>query len=354
MRTDRTIFQRPRTEALWGRKLLTGAACALMLHVGLGSTAVAEAQQAAGAAPALPPAVQALPEVVAKINGNPISKIELVNQARSMRLQSIQSGNGDPGQSVGFLRVVLDALIGERLVYLDSEAREVGPTEGEVNERLQAIIETYGGEEGFTKALADQGIDRDYVRLQVRQTLSIDKVMEGEIKPEIQITDEEIQDYYGKFGNQMQVPATYRLRHILKLIPEGASDADKQALASQLEGLRTQIAGGADFAALAQQHTDDDRTREQGGEMPWIVFSGVEKGFEEAVGALTVGQLSGVVETRLGFHLLELLEKQDQRGKTLDEARNDIANILAVGKARAEIQRRVEQLRGQALIEILI
>ncbi len=327
---------------------------AVLSTVLISGSETVSAQQATSSLPPLPESTASLPDVVAKVNGDPITKLELLNQAQSMRQQSLGAGSGDPAKSGNFLRFVLDALIGERLVFVDVEAREVGPSDGEVQERLQAVIKTYGGEAAFDSALVKQGVDRSYVQKQIRQSLAIDKVMNGEIRPEIRISEEEIKAYYAQFGEGLILPATYQLRHILKTVPQEADASAKQAVIAELESLRAQVVAGADFSALAKEHSEDDQTKERGGEMPWIVFSGFEKSFEEAVKQLAIGDLSGVVETRIGFHLLQLLDARSERPKTLEESKKEIGTLLATRAAREAIQKRVEALRSTATVEVLM
>ncbi len=304
----------------------------------------------------LPPIAAAadLPEVVARVNSHEITRRELLAQAHTMRLQAVQAGASDPAASEDFLKFMLDALINERLVYLDSEARGVGPTDSEIDERLQAVVAAYGSEEAFDKALAAQGLDRGYVRQQVAQTLSFDKIMDSEIVPGIELSEEAIAAYYERTREQLRLPATYKVRHVMKVVPEGAGDAARAAARAQLEDLRRQVLAGADLAALAREHSDDARTREQGGELPWIVLTGREGSFEPAVAALSKGELSGVVETEAGLHLIRLEDVRPARVKTLDEARGEIRNALGALEARNEIQRRVEKLKASAQIEVLM
>ncbi len=329
----------------------TLAAAALLPCLQLLGSIPAGAQQA----PRLPPLpTAALPGVVARVDDGPISRRELIAQAQSMRIQSVQAGTGDPGQSEQFLPMVLEALISERLVYADSKTRGVGPSADEIEQRVQAVIESYGGEEKFDKTLADQGLDRRFVRQQVTQTLSFTKVMESEIKPVIAVSEEAIQTYYERYKDQMRLPAYYKIRHIMKQVPEAAGAEARQAARSTLEAVRQQVEGGADLAALAKEHSDDARTRDQGGGMPWIVLTGSDPDFEPAVAALSVGELSGIGATRVGLHLIRLEERKPERLKTLEEARQEITNLLAAVEARRESQRRVTGLRSAAKIEILM
>ena len=315
----------------------------------------AGSQQApAGQLPPLPAAAQQLPDVVAKVNGTAISKQELLAQAQTTRIQAIQGGAKDPAQGAEFLALVLDALINERLVFADSQARGVGATESEVEERVQAVIANYGGEEAFEKAMANQALDRQFVRRQVELTLAFDKVMQNEIVPEIEVGEEAMRSFYESNKERMRVPAYYKLRHIMKQVPANAGAEERDKASTQLAALREMLVGGSDMAQLAKVHSDDERTREEGGEMPWIVLTGRGGNFETAVAALEVGGLSGVVETPVGLHVIELMDRKPARVKTFEEAREEIRNMLGAVEARQEIQRRVADLKADAQIEILM
>ncbi len=311
----------------------------------------------AQAPPQLPPLkidVSQIPDIVARIDGDSITKRELLAQSQTMRIQALQAGAADPADNEDFLSFVLDALIGERLIFADGEKRGVGVTDTEATERVEAIIKAYGGQEAFEKALEEQGLDRAYVQRQVKQSMTIDKLMEGEIMPTIKLADEDLKAYYDRFSDQMKVPTTYKVRHIMKRFPPEGKAAVEQTATGELEGLRKLVEEGGDFAALATLHTDDERSREQGGELPWMALTGREGKFGETVAQLDVGGMSGVIESAEGLHLIQLVERRPERTRTFEEARPEINNILGAYEAREEIQRRITDLKGSAKIEILI
>ncbi len=359
MRTDTTAPRRSAGHAS-SRINIAGifaraALAALILTPMFAQTAAwAQAAAAAPALPPLPPAAQALPDVVATIDGDEISKQELLARAQTMRFQAMQGGAEDPAQAEEFLPFLLDALISERLVYADSKARGVSASEAEVSERVQAVIAGYGGEEGFASALAAQGLDREYVRRQVELNMAFDKVMQNEIVPELEIAEETMRAYYESSKEQMRLPASYKVRHIMKQVPANAPAEEREKARTQLAALREMIAGGAELAQLAKVHSDDERTKDDGGEMPWLVLTGRGGEFDTAVAALEVGGLSDVVETPVGLHVLQLMDRRPERVKTFEEASGEIRNALGAVMAREEIQRRVAALRASASIEILM
>ncbi len=319
------------------------------------------AANTAGAQPT-PPAPQPeafeLPEIVARVNGEGITRQELRAQAEIMRSQAVQAGQSDPGQTRQFLTVVLDAMISERLVYADSKSRGVGPSEAAIDKGVQDVIAAYQGEEGFERVLKAQGLDRGYVRKQVSQSLSFDHMMNQEIKPGIEVGEEAVQAFYDQNKDTMKVPVLYRVRRIMKRIPTGAGAEIGEAVRTQLEALRQQAIDGADFAALAKEHSDDEGTREQGGEIPWFPLTGRGGRLETLIAELEVGQVSEVVETGIGgdvgLFLLRLEDIRPERIKTLEEARGEILNVLAATEARRVIQDRIQRLRADAQVEILM
>ncbi len=329
-----------------------GLAFLFCLQVVAASAAGAQQEPLVPELPPLPP--RELPSVVARVNGEEVSRQELLAQAETMRIQAIQAGAGDPGNSEQFLSMVLDALISERLVVDDTQTRGTGPSEAEIEERVKAVVEAYGGDEGFDKALKAQGLDRQYVRRQVTHTLSFDQMMNNEIKPTIEIGEDAIAAYYESNKDNMKVPMLYKLRRILKQVPKEAGAEAEQAARSQLEALRQQAIGGADFAALAKAHSDDEGTREQGGEIPWFPLTGKGGSFETLIAGLEVGQVSEVVETDIGMFLLRLEDRRPERLQTLEEAREQIVNVLSAAEARRVIQGRVQRLRADAKVEVLM
>ncbi len=339
----------------------TASGTALLICLQLSLTMAAGGQQAEAApqtpAPQTPAAVE-LPDVVARVNGEDITDRELLARAQTMRNRAVQAGAGAPQQSRQFLLMVLDAMINERLVYADSRSRGVAPSEADVDQRVQEVIASFQGEEGFEKALAAEGLSRELVRRRVSQELSFDHMMNTEIKPGIEIGEDAVAAYYEQNKERMKVPMLYKVRRIMKRVPGDAGDEALQAARAQLEAVRQQAVGGTDFAALAQEHSEDQGTRDQGGELPWFPLTDKGDRFETLIAGLEVGQVSEIVEAGIGpniaLFLLKAEGRQPERIKTLEEARGEIVNVLAATEARRVIQGRIQRLRTDAEIEILM
>lgn len=302
-----------------------------------------------------PPADPSLPEVVARVDGYEIRRTELLAQAQIMRLQMLQAGQPDPGTMPGFVVQVLDAMIGERLVYADLERRGRTIAAAEIERAVAAMAQRYGGEPGLAEALTAQGTDLESLRRQLRQNLTIERVLMDGLAAEVKLGDDTLRQYYDSRPDEHQVPERHKVRHILRRLAADAPASEAERLASELLALREQVLAGADFAALARDHSDDVQSRERGGELPWVRVSQRSSDFERAASSLgTVGQLSDVVRSPAGLHLIQLVDRTPPRVRGFEEMRDEIAARLTAFEVRRQILERVESLRAKASIEILL
>lgn len=335
------------------RYFATGAA---ILAVSMAAGPRLRAQQAAAGAADLPPAgplVESLPEVVARVNGHPITKKQLLRQADSMRYQAIQAGAQDPAhQGKEFLLLVADALVGEYLVYLDGQSRGITAGEAEIDQQVEKMATSYADAAAFDRALEARGLDREALREEIRQQMSIDKLFAQEIEAGVQLSEEALRAYYEESSARWQHPPRVRARHILKQIPEGATG---EAMRDELVELRRQITeGGAEFGELAVSRSEDANTRDLGGDMGWIRISGGKDSIGRLLAGLEVGDVSEVVRTPMGLHLFQVMERQPAKPMTFEEARQQVAQSLSTLQARQEVQRRVVELKAKAQIEFLM
>ncbi len=337
--------------------LLSVAVCGEAVAQGVAPQAAA-GQGAAGqgaAAPGGSPGLE-FPEVVARIDDYAITRGELLAHAEIVRLNALQGGGADPAGSLVFYRQVLDALIGERLMYADLERRGAVVGDAEVERAFQAMVEQRGGRQKFEAAMQAQRISLDALRRQLRQNLTIERLLTRDIASQVRPAEQELRQFYDSNLDRMWKPERHRVRHILKRVSVMVSEDGKEKIHAQLLALRQQAANGADFADLVADHSEDAGSRENGGELPWIIIVEPQGDpFAEAVvGLATVGQMSDVVETPQGLHLIQLMGREAARLRTFDEAKAEIAGILTTTRVKQQVLKRVAELKSKARIEILI
>jgi peptidyl-prolyl cis-trans isomerase D len=165
-----------------------------------------------------------------------------------------------------------------------------------------------------------------------------------------QITQAEIQQYYEQNQQQYKVDAQVKVRHILISVdPNAGPDADAKAKA-KAQDILDQIHkdDGKNFADLAKKYSDDPGSKDQGGELGWLKRGATVPQFDAVAFAQKPGQISGLVRTQFGYHIIQTEEKQDAHTKPLDEVKNTIVDILTKQKDAQAEQAFAQQLSAQA------
>jgi peptidyl-prolyl cis-trans isomerase D len=182
----------------------------------------------------------------------------------------------------------------------------------------------------------------------------------------IQVTDAQVQDYYNSHKDEYRTPERVRARHILLSTANKPKD-EVPKIQAQAEALLKQIKAGGDFAELAKKNSQDPGSAPKGGDLGWVSRGQMVKNFEDAVFTLKPNEISNVVTTEYGFHIIQVLEKQPAHLQTLDEVKPAIVVTLKnqnvfdrmqelADKARAELVKapqNAQQIATQMNLEFL-
>ncbi|GAB4132005.1 MAG: peptidylprolyl isomerase [Acidobacteriota bacterium] len=290
------------------------------------------------------------PEVVARVNGTAIAKAELIDRVEAVK----QRMHLPPGQTpMQVYRIVLGELVDFELLYQASTQRQTAATAEEVDAEFQKLRAQFPSDEAFQQQLAAESVTAERLKSMLLKDLSVQKLVETQLASSVVITDEQKRRFYEENTESMQEPEQLRLRHILARVPDGADEGQKARLREKLEGLRQQVERGADFAKLARENSDDTGSREEGGEMTVRRGQTVEP-FETAAFALQPGGLSPVVETRYGYHIIQLLERTPARQVPYEEVEPRIQRFLEQQAVQQKVREEIESLKRTATIEVLL
>ncbi|MBI2962441.1 MAG: SurA N-terminal domain-containing protein [Deltaproteobacteria bacterium] len=148
------------------------------------------------------------------------------------------------------------------------------------------------------------------------------------------VTDADIAQEYETFKSERySVPEEVHVRHVLFALPEGADAKARDEGRNRAKAVLERLRKGEDFAAVARELSDDKATSEKGGDLGFIARGRAEETFENAAFALQPGELSDVVETRYGLHVVKVEERRAAREKPLAEVRDEIAGALRTERA---------------------
>ena len=147
------------------------------------------------------------------------------------------------------------------------------------------------------------------------------------------VTPTDLQKYYSDHQQNYQTPERVKVRHILIETPAGADPKVIDAAKAKAEDILKQLKNGADFADLAKKYSDDPGSKTQGGELGWIVRGQMVPPFENASFAMNKGQMSDLVKSNFGFHIIQVEDKQQAHLKSFAEVRDEIEKAVKDQKA---------------------
>lgn len=346
-------------------KLFRNPAAAL-IALGLAAAPLV-AQPAKPAAPAAPAATPApaqpalekvdpakLPAVVAKLAGGQVTKEQLLDAVETRRQGLERMGVQVPADSKLFYTQVLDTLLAAQLLAAESATLGYTPSEADVDKEIAAIKQGFEGDAAFKQALEQQGMTEAMLRSEIKEDLAIKKLMAEKLAPKVAVDDAAMHAFYDENKARMQEPEKFLASHIL--IQAKASDTAevKAAARKKAEGLQTQIKSGGDFAKLAKESSDDPGSKDAGGALPWLGRGQTVPPFEQAALALKPGEVSGVVESPFGFHIIKLVDRKDARQVPFDEAKPKIEEYLKQQGLKAELDKHVKELRAKGGVQVFI
>ena len=212
-------------------------------------------------------------------------------------------------------RQVLDNLINEKLIYAQANLDSITVTEDEVNQRIDYQIQMFqqqlGSKENIEKAygMSIEKIKRE-LRDNIRKQLMIQKLQQKNFG-DIDVSRREVEDFFDKFKDSLGViPEKVDIAHIFRNPKTtGAAKAKAKALA---ESILDSLKHGADFAEMAKKYSEDPGSAAHGGDLGFVKKGVFYPEFEAAAFALAPGQLSDVVESPVGFHIIQLIEKRGE------------------------------------------
>jgi len=310
-------------------------------------------QAAAQNAPAAPKPVPAqIPDVLAHVNGEDVTKGDL---DRAVQALEARAGGPVPAeQRDQVVRGVLDQLIGYKVLVQETRARKVAVPDADVDARIGQIRGQFPSEAEFTQMLTQRNLTLEQVKSDARQDMAIAKLIEDEIASKVAVKPEQVTDFYAKNPDQFKQGESVRASHILISVPKGADAATKAQARDKAEQVLKEVKGGGDFAALAKQHSADPGSAAKGGDLGFFQQGQMVGPFNDAAFSLAPCAISDLVETDFGFHIIKVAEKKEGRTIPLEEVRPQVEQYLERLNRQEQTETFVNGLKAKGKIEILI
>lgn len=258
---------------------------------------------------------------VAKVDGTSVSKTEFEKVYDQQRKQYASRFGIDFASAQGaqveadMKKGIVDSLIERQIIRNEVAKRGLKVEDAKLDEKLAEIKKGFPDEAAFEKALVDNGMKLADLREQIRDGLMVEALVADVTKGEA-VKPGEAKAYYDKNQAMYQKPEEASARHILVKDEKLAKD------------LLAKLKGGADFAALAKEHSEDPGSKETGGDLGSFGRGRMVPEFEKAAFGLAKGQLSGLVKTQFGYHILQGGGRTAPRTQPFSEVEKEIAERL--------------------------
>lgn len=297
------------------------------------------------------PVPAALPPVIARVNGEDVKKEDFDRIITTMEARAGQPIPPDRRDEI--LRGAIDQLVVYTLLSQESRKRGIKVEEAEIEVKMTQLRGQFPTPEAFQKALKDRGMTIETLRKDARVDLSVTKLMEAETGALAGPSDVEAKEFYEKNPERFKQDESVRASHILVRVDEKADAAAKKKARAEIDGVLTRLKAGGDFAKLAQEHSQDG-SASQGGDLNYFAKGQMVPAFDKVAFELTPGQLSDVVTTPFGYHVIKVIDHKPGRIVPFEESSPQIKQFLGEQKKQQHTEAYIEGLKKKSKIEVLV
>jgi peptidyl-prolyl cis-trans isomerase C len=285
--------------------------------------------------------------VVMTVNDQPIYSWEVGLQIP--QVQSELAGQGAPPKQEDVVSMAVRRIVESRLLGQEALRRNLKPDSARVEESLAQIEAQAGGREGLNAALGRLGATYDQLRANVSETDLVRVFLTTQIEPQVTVTVDDVAAYYDANPEMFERPDMVRARHILVRLAPTSTTADKKEARARATTAHQRVVGGEDFAIVAGE-VSEGREASQGGDMGFFAQDSMMPALADVAFALEIGQISDIIETQFGFHILKVEEKRAASKMPYEEARGPVRQLLIENRTGEKLSELLVQLREAATI----
>lgn len=312
-----------------------------------------------------------VPEIVASVNGINISRGFLQGQVQAWKMMSMRQGKEVTlEEEESFAHSVVTTAIELELLYQRGQELNIEVSAETIQRELRNIQTKFPDTQIFLASLAFQNLTLNALIDKIDKQLTEDEIIRREIAPYVDVEDGAVETFYNENKGSFIQQKKYRVSQIFVEIigpEEGQSEDPKdqekanriveginREARSRIDAALQELKEGADFAELARQVSEDDASKDEGGDMGEFYLNNAYPALSQAIASMKVGDFSEVVKSTNGFHILKLNSKTPERQKSLAEVKSDILNVLLKIEVDKKRKAYVSKLKETADIKIFL
>jgi len=256
----------------------------------------------------------------------------------------------DDSQLPAIKKDVLEGLINAELLCQESQRKGIKVEEAAINEQLETLRKQFPSEDEFKTALTKANLSEVDLRSQIRRGLTIQQFITRQFVNEVTISEKQSRAYYDSHPDSSKQPEQVRARHIVIRVDPKADKSQRAEARKTIENIQKKLKKGEDFATLAKGFSQGPSSS-KGGDLGFFKRGRTEKPFEQVAFALKPGEVSDLVETKFGYHLIKVIDRKAATTIPYDDIKKKIEQYLKNQKAQKEVSLYVEKLKENAKVE---
>jgi peptidyl-prolyl cis-trans isomerase C len=319
-------------------------------------------------------------KVIVKVNKENIMKSEfdkLYNTAIE-QMKQLSSKEISKEEDELLKQKVLDQLIAQKLLLQEAKKRNIKVTKRELEDGIKTVKSRFPSDQMFLQELKKENLTEKQFEKQIEEQIMVLKLTEEVVKKNmVKPTENDARELFNKIvklidkkdvklqGDEQdelkllaQLVQRYfdeqvRVRHILIRVYPNASQKEKEEAKKKIMEIKSRIDKGEDFTTLAQKFSEDPVSKDRGGDLGFIAKGDTVEEFEKAAFSLKEGQVSDIVETKYGYHIIKVIERKPKRTPDFEQIKEDLIQFLARKNAEKSYDEFVESLKKNADIQYL-
>jgi peptidyl-prolyl cis-trans isomerase C len=219
-----------------------------------------------------------------------------------------------------------------------------------VDERLNELKNRYPTPQDYEKWLAGIGKTEDQIKKEIKKGMGIQLLIERHVQGEYNPTDDEIKKFYEEKKSMFVKPEQVKASHILVAFKEDSTAAGKAKAKTKADELLAKVKGGTDFAEVAKSSSDCPSSKD-GGDLGFFSKGQMVKPFEDKAFSLKQGEISDLVQTQFGYHIIKVVDHKAEETIPFDQSKENIVNILKRQEEQKKMENYIKTLYQKAKVK---
>lgn len=290
-------------------------------------------------------------EKLAVVNGTVITKVEFDRKLNQVKQHMLKQGQQIPDDRLAQIKMdIVENMIDEELLFQESRKKGITVETEAIATDLKKIKQKFANDADFKKALGESGLTEAELQSSLERGYVISKLIDNQIMAPIVIPDQEIRTFYDTHPKSFKKSEQVRASHILIKVDSQAEQSVKDEKRAKLQEVQKRLKVGEDFAVLAKEFSECP-SNIKGGDLGYFERGKMVKPFEDVAFKLKTGEVSDIVETPFGYHLIKVVDKKPASVVGYEDVKDKIGQYLKKEKTGKELKGYIEELRKKAVIE---